>query len=219
MTAFSYSWRVKSPEWRRQRRRANLRHSEIFRHGPVTIYTRLPAGGTYYPICTFPASSECLIGISDAFSAFCLRVSVIFPMCSLYPPKKRAYSVLHPQAWTCIYRYHAQRLLPSAVPWISEDRLLSVTETTTATASYHCRLEGTVPVIRVSPYMALNSSKRLPSTTRAITCNATLSESNLLQTVSRRPVSATIIKVISTLRILQCSKCVTKSNIRNNIQN
>ena len=67
---FSYSGRVKSPEWRWQRRRADLRHFEIFRHGPIIIYIRLPAGGTYYPICTFPASSECLIGISDAFSAF-----------------------------------------------------------------------------------------------------------------------------------------------------
>ena len=36
----------------------------------MIIYTRLPAGGTYYPICTFPTNSECLIGISDAF--FCL---------------------------------------------------------------------------------------------------------------------------------------------------
>ena len=81
---FSYSERVKSPEWRWQRRRADLRHFEIFRHGPIIIYTRLPAGGTYYPICTVPANSECLIGISDAFSAFCLRVSVIFPTCSLY---------------------------------------------------------------------------------------------------------------------------------------
>ena len=59
---FSYSGRVKSPEWRWQRRTADLRHFEIFRHGPIIIYTRLPAGGTYYPICTFPASSECLIG-------------------------------------------------------------------------------------------------------------------------------------------------------------
>ena len=105
MTVFSYSGRVKSPESRWQRRRADLRHFEIFRHGPIIIYTRLPAGGTYYPICTFPASSECLIGISDAFSAFCLRVSVIFPTCSLYPQQKRAYSVLHPQAWTYIYIY------------------------------------------------------------------------------------------------------------------
>ena len=77
---------------------------EIFRHRPIIIYTRLPAGGTYYPICTFPANSERLIGISDAFSAFCLRVSVIFPTCSLYRQQKRAYSALHPQAWTYIYR-------------------------------------------------------------------------------------------------------------------
>ena len=123
MTVFSYSGRVKSPEWRWQRRRADLRHFEIFRHGPIIIYTRLPAVGTYYPICTFPASSECLIGISDAFSAFCLGVSVILPTCSLYPQQKRAYSALHPQAWTYI-QVHARRLLPSAVPWISEDRLL-----------------------------------------------------------------------------------------------
>ena len=101
---FSYSGRVKSPEWRWQRREADLRHFEIFRHGPIITYTRLPAGGTCYPICTFPASSKCLLDISDAFSAFCLPVSVIFPTCSLYPPKKCAYSVLHPQAWTYIYR-------------------------------------------------------------------------------------------------------------------
>ena len=124
MAVFSYSGRVKSPEWRRQRRRADLRHFEIFRHGPIIIYTRLPAGGTYYPICTVPASSECLIGISDAFSAFCLRVSVILPTCSLYPQQKRAYSALHPQAWTDINRSMPERLLPSAVPCISEDRLL-----------------------------------------------------------------------------------------------
>ena len=124
LTVFSYSGRVKSPEWRWQRRRADLQHFEIFRHGPIIIYTRLPAGGTYYPICTFPTSSECLISISDAFFAFCLRVSVIFSTRSLYPQQKRAYSVslcytflqgcfmstearwlirdgvLHPQAWT-----------------------------------------------------------------------------------------------------------------------
>ena len=60
----------------RQRRRADLRVLErqfqIFRHGPVIICTRLPAGGTYYPICMFPRNSERLIGISDAFVAFCL---------------------------------------------------------------------------------------------------------------------------------------------------
>ena len=99
LTVFSYSGRVKSPECRWQRRRA-VCDTEIFRHGPVIIYTRLPAGGTYYPICTFSASSECLTGISDAF---CLQASVIFPMCSLYSQQKHAYSALHPQAWTYIY--------------------------------------------------------------------------------------------------------------------
>ena len=104
LTMVSYSGRVKSPEWRRQRKRADLRQFEIFRHGPILIYTGLPTGGTYYPICMFPTNSECLIGISDAFSAFCLRVSVILPTCSLYPKQKRAYSALHLQAWTYIYR-------------------------------------------------------------------------------------------------------------------
>ena len=79
LTVFSYSGRVKSPEWRRHRRRADLRHFEVFRHGPIIIYTRLPAGGTYYQICTFPT-----------FFAFCLRVSVILPTCSLYPNKSVA---------------------------------------------------------------------------------------------------------------------------------
>ena len=111
LTVFSYSGRMNSPEWRRQLRRADLRQFQIFRHGPMIIYTRLPAGGTCYPICMFPANSDCLIGISDAFSAFCLRVSVILPACSLYPQQKRAYSAPHPQAWTYIGRFSEAGLL------------------------------------------------------------------------------------------------------------
>ena len=72
----------------RQRRRADLRQFWIFRRRPVIVCTRLPAEGTYYPICMFHTNSESLIGISDAFFAFCLRVSVILPTCSLYPPTK-----------------------------------------------------------------------------------------------------------------------------------
>ena len=88
LTVFSYSGRVMSSEWRRQRRRADLRQFSIFTHGPVIIYTRLPAGGTYFPICMLPTNSECLIGISDALIfCLCLRVSVIFLTCSLYPNK------------------------------------------------------------------------------------------------------------------------------------
>ena len=45
-------------------------------------------------MCIFPTNRECLIGISDGFSAFCLRVFVILPTCSLYPQQKRAYSAL-----------------------------------------------------------------------------------------------------------------------------
>ena len=70
LTVFSYSGRVKSPEWKQQLRRADLQQFQIFRHGPIIIYTRLPAGGTYYPICMFPTNSERLIGTSDAFSVF-----------------------------------------------------------------------------------------------------------------------------------------------------
>ena len=68
-----------------------------------------------------PTNSEC-------FSAFCIRVSIIFPTCSLCPQQKRAYSA--PWAWTCIIyssyiiQVHADRHLLSAVPWISEDCLL-----------------------------------------------------------------------------------------------
>ena len=118
LTVFSYSGRVKSPEWRRRLRRSDLRQFLIFRRGPIIFYTRLPAGGTYYPICMFPTNSERIIGISDAFSAFCVRVSVILPTCSLYPQQKRAYSALHPQARTCIYIQAMPqcRHLPSAVP-------------------------------------------------------------------------------------------------------
>ena len=123
------------------------------------IYIRLPAGETCYPICMFPTNSESLIGISDAFSVFWLRVSVIFPMCSLYSQQKRAYSALHSLLLKCCFtstetvgllktgaqdgrldfhtapeiccatlagryiRVYARRHLPSAVPWISEDRL------------------------------------------------------------------------------------------------
>ena len=54
-------------------------------------------------MCMFRTNSECLIDISDAFSAFCLRVFVIYPTSSLYPQQKRAYSALHPQAWTYTY--------------------------------------------------------------------------------------------------------------------
>ena len=106
LTVFSYSRRVKSPEWRRQLRRADLRQFYIFRHGPIIIYTRVPSGGggggTYYPICMFPTNSERLIGISDAFSAFVYGYPSSCPRAHCTPNK--SVIALHPQAWTCLDR-------------------------------------------------------------------------------------------------------------------
>ena len=53
-----------------------------------TVYTRLPAGGTYYPICMFPTNNERLIGISDAFSAFLFTGIRHLPHVLTVPPTK-----------------------------------------------------------------------------------------------------------------------------------
>ena len=55
-------------------------------------------------MCMFPTNNDRLIGISDAFSDFCLRVFVIFPTCSLYPQQKRAYSALHGEVMLNVLR-------------------------------------------------------------------------------------------------------------------
>ena len=138
MTAFSYSGRVKSPEWRRQLRRADMRQFQIFRHGPIIIYTRLPAGGTYYPICMFPANSECLIGISDAFSAFVYGYLSSCP-CAHCTPNKNVHTLRYTRGPGPIYTGHACGHLPSAVPWISEDRLLCKGKTLRDGNIYFCQ--------------------------------------------------------------------------------
>ena len=127
LTVFSYSGRVKSPEWRRQLRRADLRQFQIFRHGPVIIYTRLPAGGTYYPICMFPTNSERLIGISDAFSAFVYGYPSSCPRAHC-TPNKSVPTLRYTRRHGPVYTGHACRHLLSSVPWISEDRLLKKKE-------------------------------------------------------------------------------------------
>ena len=106
LTVFSYSGRVKSPEWRQQLRRADQRWFWIFRHGPIIIYTRLPAGGTYYLICMFPTNSECLIAFLMPFLPFGYGYPSSSPRAHCTPPpqQKCAYSALHPQAWTYTYR-------------------------------------------------------------------------------------------------------------------
>ena len=96
---------------------------QIFRHGPIIIYTRLPAGGTYYPICMSPTNSECLISISDAFSAFVYGYPSSCP-CAHCTPNKSVPTLRYTRRHGPVYTGHACRHLPSAVPWISEDHLL-----------------------------------------------------------------------------------------------
>ena len=119
---------------------------QIFRHRSIIIYTRLPAGGTYYPICMFPTNGECLIGISDAYFAFCLRVSVILPTCSLYP-HKACLLCATPAGMDLYIQLHVRRHLPRAVPWISEDRLLNNNNNkkwiTKTDCFSHCQMEQT----------------------------------------------------------------------------
>ena len=125
----SYSGRVKSPEWRQQQRRADLRQFQIFRHGPIIIYTRLPAGGTYYLICMFPTNSERLISVADAFSAFVYGDPSSCPRAHC-TPNKSVPTLRYTRRHGPVYTGHACRHLLSAVPWISEDRLLLTTRIT-----------------------------------------------------------------------------------------
>ena len=73
----------------------------------------------------FPTNSEYLIDIFDAF--FCLLFTGIrhlAPMLTV-PPTKVCLLCTTPTGMDLYIQLHARRQLPSAVPWISEDRLLS----------------------------------------------------------------------------------------------
>ena len=137
---FSYTGRVKSPEWRWRRRRADLRHFEIFRHGFIIIYTRLPAGGTYYPICTFPASSECLTSISDAFFFF-------WPFVYGYPlssprahctPNKSVPTLRYTRRLGPIYLY---RSMPEGSYWVPSPGLPKIVCSTSWTTRTYTLLD------------------------------------------------------------------------------
>ena len=88
--------------------------SEDIKHQPIISW------GTYYPICMFPASSECLIGISDAFTGIRHLAHVL-----TVPPTKACLLCATHAGMDKYVQVHARRLLPSAVSWISEDCLLS----------------------------------------------------------------------------------------------
>ena len=88
----------------------------------VAAEKRLPAGGTYYPICMFPTNSERLIGISDAFSAIVYGYPSSYPRAQCTPNKSMT-TLRYTHRHGPVYTGHACRHLLSAVPWISEDRL------------------------------------------------------------------------------------------------
>ena len=71
----------------------------------------------------FPTNNERLIGVSDAFSAFVYGYPSSCP-CAHCTPNKSVPTLRYTRRPGPIYTGHACRHLPSAVPWISEDRLL-----------------------------------------------------------------------------------------------
>ena len=127
---------MKRPEWRRRLRRADLRQFWIFRRGRIIIYTGLPAGGTCYPICLSPTSSERLIGVSDAFFAFVYGYPSSCPRAQC-TPNKSVPTLRYTRRHGLIYTGHACRHLPSAIPWISEDRLFVVVFCFLSTVLHH----------------------------------------------------------------------------------
>ena len=75
----------------------------------------------------FPTNSERLIGISDAFSAFVYGYPSSRPRAQC-TPNKSVPTLCYTRRPGPVYTGHACRHLPSAVPWISEDRLLTYCE-------------------------------------------------------------------------------------------
>ena len=71
----------------------------------------------------FPTNSERLIGISDAFSAFVYGYPSSCPRARC-TPNKSVPTLRYTRRHGPVHTGHACRHLPSAVPWISEDRLL-----------------------------------------------------------------------------------------------
>ena len=104
-------------------RRADLQHFEIFTHGPIIIYTRLPAGGTTIQ----SARSLWPVSVWHFWCLFCLLFTGICHLAHVLavPPTKACLLCATPAGLDLYIQVHARRLLPSAVSWISEDCLLS----------------------------------------------------------------------------------------------
>ena len=73
----------------------------------------------------FPTNSERLIGISDAFSAFVYGYLSSCPRAHC-TPNKSVTTLRYTRRHGPVYTGLACRHLPSAVPWISEYRLLAL---------------------------------------------------------------------------------------------
>ena len=73
----------------------------------------------------FPTNSEGLIGISDAFSAFVYGYPSSCPRAQC-TPNKSVTTLRYARRHGPVYTGHACMHLPSAVPWISEDRLFGM---------------------------------------------------------------------------------------------
>ena len=75
-------------------------------------------------------NGECLISISDAFVLFCLLFTGIRHLAHVLtvPPTKACLLCATPAGMDVYIQLHARgrRRLPSAVPWISEDRLFKI---------------------------------------------------------------------------------------------
>ena len=101
-----------------------------------------------------PTNSERLIGISDAFSAFVYGYPSSSPRAQCNP-NKSVTTLRYTRRPVPIYTGHACRHWPSAVPWISEDRLLQILS-----------FDATRP-----PYACISLALRT-STTRGISCSS-----------------------------------------------
>ena len=135
LRVFSYSRRVKSPEWRWQQRRADLRHFEIFRHGPIVIYfiTVYTSWGNLLSDMHIPR--EQWVFDQPFWCLFCLLFTGICHLAHelTVSPTKACLLCTTPGGMDLHIQVHAQRLLASAVPWISKDHLLYYTD------AYQCR--------------------------------------------------------------------------------
>ena len=96
----------------------------IFRHGPIIIYTRLPAGeSTIWSACS-PRTVSAWLAFLMPFLPFGYGYRSSSPRAHC-TPNKSVPTLCYTHNHGPIYTGHACRHILSAVPWISEDRLFT----------------------------------------------------------------------------------------------